>query len=125
LCLHASVYALAEKYAVSGLKEMALRNFRHVADGENCNLEEFSDASELAYSTTIDSDRGLRDVVVGALYENYKALDQEHVQGLLKRHPNIAIDFIMHYRTRQRLRESQLCPEMTWGWGRKGKRSTG
>ncbi|KAH6873632.1 hypothetical protein B0T10DRAFT_449832 [Thelonectria olida] len=101
LCLHARVYALAEKYAVSGLKEIALRYFRYVADGETCNLEEFSDASELAYTTTIDSDRGLRDVVIKALHENYKALDQDHVQGLLKRHPNLAIDFIMHYRAKQ------------------------
>lgn len=101
LCLHARVYALAEKYAVSGLKEIALRYFRYVADDETCNLEEFSDASELAYTTTIDADRGLRDVVVKALHENYKALDQDHVQGLLKRHPNLAIDFIMHYRAKQ------------------------
>ncbi|KAH7110418.1 hypothetical protein B0J13DRAFT_570183 [Dactylonectria estremocensis] len=83
LTLHAKVYALAEKYEVSGLKEMALRNFKFIADGEACSRAEFSDACEIAYTTTIDSDRELRDAAVKALYDNPEALDQDHAKALI------------------------------------------
>ncbi|KAH7139965.1 hypothetical protein B0J13DRAFT_69258 [Dactylonectria estremocensis] len=53
---HAKVYALAEKYQVSSLKEMALRSFKSVVDDGGCWFSSFADGHKIAYTTTIDED---------------------------------------------------------------------
>ncbi|KAH7166473.1 hypothetical protein EDB81DRAFT_943347 [Dactylonectria macrodidyma] len=105
LPLHAKVYALAEKYQVSGLKEMALRNFVFIANREACGRLEFANACEIAYASTIDEDRGLRDAIVKALYTHAAIFDEDHVYDLLRKLPDLVFDIAMHHGQMERHRQ--------------------
>ncbi|KAK7425167.1 hypothetical protein QQX98_000082 [Neonectria punicea] len=95
LCLHAKVYALAEKYQISGLKEMAHRSFSFLIP-RTISPHNFAEASEIVYTTTIDADRGLRDLVVDNLYSKAHFLDDEALKKLLKRLPDLTFDYVMY-----------------------------
>lgn len=65
LLTHTRVYALAEKYDIPSLKDLAQSKFE-MAMACYYDSSEFADAIEEVYCSTIDSDRGLRDVVLQA-----------------------------------------------------------
>jgi hypothetical protein len=71
LTIHATMYALADKYHVNGLAEVAKAKFeacvRHHVDSED-----FVNAVQLAYSSTPESNRGLRDAVVNAFLVHFQ-----------------------------------------------------
>ena len=56
------VYALAEKYYLPELKELAVEKFRR--DACKCPLEGLAFIAHEAYASTPNSDRGLRDIVI-------------------------------------------------------------
>ncbi|KAF2134723.1 hypothetical protein P153DRAFT_380535 [Dothidotthia symphoricarpi CBS 119687] len=65
LSVHATMYALGDKYHVDGLCQLATSKF------DSClhyhwNSEDFIDAVQIVYSSTPDTNRGLRDVVLKA-----------------------------------------------------------
>lgn len=114
LVLHAKVYALAEKYEVSGLKEMAQRCFQIISNcGGSCS-KEFAQAFEFVYTTTIDSDRGLRDVVVQALHDNPRALDEEHIRRAMRLRPDLMYDLVLHGHGKDRKKEKVRRPRPSW-----------
>ncbi|KAF4461277.1 Speckle-type POZ [Fusarium albosuccineum] len=78
LPLHAKVYALAEKYQIPDLKKLATRNF----------------------NSTVDSDRGLRDLVVEAMYWNPLGLGSEIFKSVLQANPAMAYDIAIFHRER-------------------------
>ncbi|KAF4485943.1 hypothetical protein CGGC5_v005862 [Colletotrichum fructicola Nara gc5] len=63
LLLHAKVYAAAEKYAIGGLKDLAVAKLKTTAI-QDWDPTAFLDAASEAYTSTIDTDRGLRDAVI-------------------------------------------------------------
>lgn len=63
LVTHARVYAAAEKYGIPGLKALAQQKFE-IQVASRWNDVDFLDAMEEVYASTVDSDRGLRNVVV-------------------------------------------------------------
>ena len=65
LVLHTQVYALAEKYDIPSLKQLARSKFE-MAMACFYDSPDFADAIEEVYCSTIDSDRGLRDIVLEA-----------------------------------------------------------
>lgn len=83
LVLYAWTYAVAEKYMVDGLKALAMEKFEK-ATASDLNKDDFLDAAREAYTSTIDSDRGLRDIVV-KVFHAYKLslLDKEEAVLLL------------------------------------------
>lgn len=95
LPLHAKVYSLAEEYEVSGLKQTALRNFGFLLP-RTISPHTFASAAEIAYTTVIESDRGLRDKVLKALYDNVKFWDDPAVKALFKRLPDLTYEFLLH-----------------------------
>lgn len=95
LCLHAKVYAIAEKYQISGLKEMAHRSFSFLVP-RTISPHNFAEASEIAYTMTVDSDRGLRDLVVDVLFSKSQFLEDEALKKLLKRLPDLTYDYVMY-----------------------------
>ncbi|KNB06389.1 hypothetical protein FOXG_07117 [Fusarium oxysporum f. sp. lycopersici 4287] len=114
LVLHAKVYALAEKYEVSGLKEMAQRCFQIISNcGGSCS-KEFAQAFEFVYTTTIDLDRGLRDVVVQALHDNPRALDEEHIRRAMRLQPDLLYDLVLYGRGKDRKKEKVRRPRPSW-----------
>lgn len=72
LLLHTRVYALAEKYDIPTLKSLAKRKFE-MEMACFYDSPEFAEAIEDVYCSTIDTDRGLRDVVLEA-FKNYPQL---------------------------------------------------
>ncbi len=95
LVVHAKVYALAAKYLISGLKALALRKFE-AATQNNWARDDFLDAVQEVYTSTLASDRGLRDAVVKTLYEHRDLLLQESTQGVLKRLDTLTYDLLMY-----------------------------
>ncbi|KAK1948716.1 hypothetical protein LY78DRAFT_622784, partial [Colletotrichum sublineola] len=63
LFLHAKVYAIAEKYVIGGLKDLAVSKFRTAAE-TTWDAGDFLDAASVAYTSTIETDWGLRDVIL-------------------------------------------------------------
>ena len=67
LYTHAQMYALADEYDIKDLKDEALWKFNQVLvskKGHSDELQTVLETIPLIYSTTLDSDRGLRDIVV-------------------------------------------------------------
>lgn len=95
LVTHAKVYALAEKYLIDGLKGLALRKFKTVAT-ESSDVDHFLQATQEVYTSTIEGDRGLRDVIVAILSKNSKWLDVSQVQHVIKDLGALTFDLVMH-----------------------------
>ncbi|OHW95376.1 homology to btb poz domain-containing protein [Colletotrichum incanum] len=96
ILLHAKVYAIAEKYAINGLKSLARANFGTTA--LRCwDTDDFLNAIDEAYTSTLDSDRGLRDIVLKVLAGHEELLDRDEMKKLLRRLGSLAYDLVMHY----------------------------
>lgn len=66
--VHAQVYGLADKYFVKGLKENVSGKF----DGCVWNMfagDEFFEAVEVVFTTTPETDKGLRDMVIQRIHK--------------------------------------------------------
>lgn len=91
LLLHTQVYALAEKYDIPTLKQLAKRKFE-MSVACYYDAPELADAIEFVYTSTIDSDRGLRDVVL-QLFRNHPQLaNTQDVFAVIKETPTLALD---------------------------------
>lgn len=91
LLLHTQVYALAEKYDIPSLKQLAKRKFE-MAVACYYDAPELADAIEFVYTSTVDSDRGLRDVVM-QLFRNHPQLaNTQDVFAVIKETPTLALD---------------------------------
>ncbi|KAF5594762.1 speckle-type POZ [Fusarium pseudocircinatum] len=83
LRLFAKVYAIGEKYGIPGLKAIALSKFETLAKAY-AQTEDFRLAAEEVYTSTIDQDRGMRDVVVKTVEENIALLNDAGFEALAK-----------------------------------------
>ncbi|TRX91084.1 hypothetical protein FHL15_008066 [Xylaria flabelliformis] len=90
LVLHAKIYALAEKYNICGLKDFALQEFKAAAI-EHWATPGFLDAAREAYISTIEADRGLRDVVVTTFHQHSELLNLEETLSVLKESGMLAV----------------------------------
>jgi hypothetical protein len=88
LVLHTKVYALAEKYDIPSLKQLAKRKFEMEMA---CYFDspDFAEAIEEVYCSTIDSDRGLRDVVLEALKNHPQLANTGDVYTVIERTPSL------------------------------------
>lgn len=99
LVTHAKVYALAEKYLIHGLKAVALRQFKAVAASIfRLDLDDFLEAASEVYTSTVEDDRGLRDIVVETLYKHPFWLDVEKVRDTLKGLGGLTYDLVIYMR---------------------------
>jgi hypothetical protein len=80
LTIHAAMYALADKYHVEGLGDVAKAKFESCLH-HHVNSEDFVTAVQIAYSSTPDSNRGLRDAVVKAILVHFQ-VNVKEVPGL-------------------------------------------
>jgi hypothetical protein len=71
LTIHASMYALGDKYQVDGLSQLAKEKFESCLH-HHAHSEDLITAVQIAYSTTPDSNRGLRDSVMDAFRVHFK-----------------------------------------------------
>ncbi|KAF5989217.1 amino acid transport gap1 [Fusarium coicis] len=91
LHLHAKVYALGEKYGIKPLKALALRKFEAEAPFR-IHTDDFLEAIREAYTSTIETDRPLRDAVVAILRSNKNLLKKDSVKAVLK-DPGLGLSF--------------------------------
>lgn len=61
--VNVEIYAIAEKYDIRTLKELAKKKFESSVDFSNANMSDVSIIIEFVYRTTPSSDRGLRDII--------------------------------------------------------------
>ncbi|KGM92221.1 uncharacterized protein PADG_11759 [Paracoccidioides brasiliensis Pb18] len=72
---HAQMYAIGEKFGISGLKSLAKEKLE--GDGDIHLIwcgRTFYSVVQVIYGTTYSGDRGLRDVIVGFAHQNITAL---------------------------------------------------
>jgi hypothetical protein len=98
LTSHAKVYALAEKFGIRGLKALALDKFAAEA-AKHWDSPDFSQAAHEVYTSTVESDRGLRDEVVKILYRNPELLSKEDIQHVVRELP-MGYDLLKHIQAR-------------------------
>jgi hypothetical protein len=91
LVLHTQVYALAEKYDIPSLKQLAKRKFE-VAVACYYDAPELVEAIACVYSSTIDSDRGLRSVVLQLFKRHPQLARTRDVYAAIKETPSLASD---------------------------------
>ncbi|OAL01024.1 hypothetical protein IQ06DRAFT_136109 [Phaeosphaeriaceae sp. SRC1lsM3a] len=71
LTIHATMYALGDKYHVQGLCELAKEKFESCLQ-HHAHSEDFVSAVQIVYSSTPDSNRNLRDSVLGAFRTQFQ-----------------------------------------------------
>jgi hypothetical protein len=91
LLLHTRVYALAEKYDIPALKELARRKFE-MAMACDYDSPELPEAIEEVYDSTLDTDRGLRDIVLQLLASHPQLATTPDVHAVIKETPALAYD---------------------------------
>ncbi|KAF2104551.1 hypothetical protein NA57DRAFT_51371 [Rhizodiscina lignyota] len=89
LVTHCKVYAIAEKYGIAGLKSLARAKFGSQM-AVHFNSHEFADAIQDVYDTTVDGDRGLRDVVIQTFREHPELAHRKDVEYAVKDTPGLA-----------------------------------
>lgn len=91
LLLHTRVYALAEKYDIPSLKQLARRKFE-MAMACYYDSPEFAQAIEEVYCSTLDSDRGLRDIVLEAFKSHPQLASTQDVFTVIRDTPSLALE---------------------------------
>ncbi|EME84695.1 uncharacterized protein MYCFIDRAFT_210949 [Pseudocercospora fijiensis CIRAD86] len=91
LILHAQVYALAEKYDIPSLKYLSKRKFE-MAAACYYDAPELADAIEYVYTSTIDQDRGLRDVILQLFRSHPQLANTQDIFSVIKDTPSLALD---------------------------------
>lgn len=82
LPVNALMYALADKYEIDHLKNLAKAKFEHAAT-EELNAQTFAHAAELVSMTTPSSDPGLRSIVAKKLSQRRELIEHEDIAKLL------------------------------------------
>jgi hypothetical protein len=111
LSLHAKVYALGEKYSIEGLKKEAQKKFESEIVSGNVVVDDFAEAVEEVYTSTVSEDRGLRDVVVRMIEQDILLLDQVVVREVM-RATDFGLDVLLYMsqgmRSQARFRDDRL-----------------
>lgn len=93
MVLHAKMYALGEKYVVEGLKTLAKEKFAR-ACGFHWNTKHFATAVECVFEETVESDVGLRDVVIRTVSEHINVLNRPEMAVMLHRYGDLAVGLL-------------------------------
>lgn len=80
---HARVYTLGHMYDVASLRERAMQKFAEISK-DRCHSAKFPIAVFEIYTTTPETDRGLRDVVVGTILQHNALLDIPELQTVMQ-----------------------------------------
>jgi hypothetical protein len=84
------MYEIGDKYDVPGLKQLALAKFSF-ASVRYWDSQEFAPAAHYAFSTTPESDKGLRDIVTKTIADHMKTLNSPAVEALLNEFNGLAM----------------------------------
>ncbi|TLD09636.1 hypothetical protein PspLS_11701, partial [Pyricularia sp. CBS 133598] len=102
LLLHAKVYAITDNYTIAGLKALAVVKFKSSV-GEAWNTEDFLDAAIETYSSTIDTDRDMRNAVIETFARRKELLEPDEVKKLVRKLDQLAYDLLLHFHNEGRI----------------------
>lgn len=91
LLLHTRVYALAEKYDIPSLKMLARSKFE-TAMACHYDSPDLPEAIEEVYCSTLDNDRGLRDIVLDLFKCHTQLVHTPDVFTVIKDTPTLAME---------------------------------
>jgi hypothetical protein len=91
LLVHARVYEIAERYGIAGLKSLARTKFAHQLE-LHYGSAEFPEACQEAYESTVDSDRGLRDVIIQTFRAHPDLTLRKDVEQSIRQTPGLAFE---------------------------------
>ncbi|KAF2264147.1 hypothetical protein CC78DRAFT_247632 [Lojkania enalia] len=91
LVTHAKVYAIAERYGIPGLKSLARKKFAQQLE-LHFGSSEFPEACQEAYETTVDTDRGLRDVIIQSFRSHPELSLRKDVESAIRETPGLAFE---------------------------------
>lgn len=107
-----SVYAIADKYDIPGLKDMALAKFRISIHGCESIPKHLSTLIRAVYSTTPDSDRGLRSIIVEHCHRHLKELMRSGLfQQTMQELGSFAVDLLRKSRKEDGKEQDRLALE--------------
>jgi hypothetical protein len=93
LLLHAKMYEVADKYDIPDLKDLAKAKFeascRHFWDTPS-----FAIAARHAFSTTVEDDRGLRDIVSATISEHLELMHDLEVGAVMDEFNGLALGIL-------------------------------
>jgi hypothetical protein len=91
--LHAKMYEYADRYDVLGLKDLAIEKF-----SRSCkhfwNKDEFSLAAHHVFSTTVEKDKGLRDIVSTTISAHMELVKKPQVKVLMTEFNGLALGIL-------------------------------
>ncbi|KAH7043929.1 hypothetical protein B0J12DRAFT_578189 [Macrophomina phaseolina] len=93
LVAHAKVYAIAEKYGITALKSLARRKYagQLFEDAHwSSQTAEFAESIVEVYESTVDTDRGLRDLVIQAFREHPELARSKDIELVVRETPGAA-----------------------------------
>ncbi|KAF1848768.1 uncharacterized protein K460DRAFT_393764 [Cucurbitaria berberidis CBS 394.84] len=93
LLVHAKMYEVGDKYQVTGLKELARENFQ-AACAVSWDDEQFAVAARHVFTSTPESDGGLRGVVMEVLRARRGVLTKPCVGAFLRQHPGVMYELL-------------------------------
>ncbi|KAI7200272.1 WD40 repeat-like protein [Hortaea werneckii] len=94
MALHAKIFAAAVKYQVPGLRTLAAENFREAVRG-NWHHETFAEAARIAYETTYEEERALRDTVTATLDRHGNALlKRDEIKAFVKNQNDLMYELL-------------------------------
>ena len=94
LLSHSEVYEIAEKYEVTGLKELACKNFTLACEAF-WDDEAFPITIKHAFSTTVAEDRGLRDVIIKTVFSHDSLVRKAKIQAVMLEHSDLAVGVLL------------------------------
>jgi hypothetical protein len=92
LLTHAKMYVIADKYQVTGLKELAIQKFTARTPHACFGNDDFEQAAKLVFEDTLETDLGLRRTIADlAQRELEKKGMTEGIQRFLESVPELAV----------------------------------
>ncbi|KAH6864904.1 hypothetical protein BKA58DRAFT_462356 [Alternaria rosae] len=91
---HSKMYAITDKYVVTGLKELACKSFRR-ACGYFWNSDAFATAIDHAFSSTVSKDTDLRSIIIQTISTHMAIVKKPEIQALVLKHGDLAIGILL------------------------------
>ncbi|KAI4664486.1 uncharacterized protein J4E88_010738 [Alternaria novae-zelandiae] len=91
--LHTKIYEIADKYEVKGLKDLAREKFKRSCE-QFWDNDVFAVAAHHVFSTTPDSDKGLRDLVSLTISKHMCLMDKPEIEALLTEFNGLAFGLL-------------------------------
>lgn len=106
---HARMYAIADFYETSGLKQLSENKFRQ-AVSRHWNSPEFAQAIHVVYTTTLAEDRSLRQIVKDALLGHMSLMYKPEIESIMREVPDLSFDMLKGLCLRDGARNDFLPP---------------